>query len=131
MIKKFKFLCKPEIIYGENSISFLPSAIKSLKISRLLLVVDKNFSKTIFFEEIKNNLEKEKIEFFIFDKIEGEPLTEIGDECAEFGKEKKCDGVCGIGGGSTLDTAKAASVLITNSGKVRDYQGLKTGERIM
>ena len=55
MIKKFKFLCKPEIIYGENSISFLPSAIKSLKISRLLLVVDKNFSKTIFFEEIRNN----------------------------------------------------------------------------
>ncbi|MCM8803702.1 MAG: iron-containing alcohol dehydrogenase [Candidatus Omnitrophica bacterium] len=124
MIKKFQFLCKPEVIYGANSISSLPSIVKSLNCKNLLIVVDKTFSKTIFFSDILKILQKENIKFFIFDKIEVEPDTEIGNECGKFAKKNKCDVVCGIGGGSVLDTAKAASILITNDGYIEDYQGL-------
>jgi len=124
MIKKFQFLCKPEVIYGPNSISYLPSIIKSINCKNLLIVVDKNFSKTEFFQDVIKNLKKENINFFIFDKIEKEPTTEIGDECGNFARINKCDCVCGIGGGSVLDTAKAASILLKNEGFIRDYQGL-------
>lgn len=124
MIKKFQFLCKPEVIYGANSVSSLPSIVKSLNCKNLLIVVDRNFSKTIFFSDILKILQKENIKFFIFDRIEGEPDTEIGNECGKFAKKNKCDVVCGIGGGSALDTAKAASILITNDGCIEDYQGL-------
>ncbi len=124
MIKKFQFLCKPEVIYGPNSVSYLPSIIKSISCKNILIVVDKNFSKTEFFQDIINSLKKENVNFSIFDKIEKEPTTEIGDECGSFGRINKCDCVCGIGGGSVLDTAKAASILLTNEGSVRDYQGL-------
>jgi len=124
MIKKFQFICKPEVIYGPNSISYLPLIVKSIKCKNLLIVVDKNFSKTEFFQEILNSLKKEKINFFIFDRIEKEPTTEIGDECGELARKNKCDCVCGIGGGSALDTGKAASILVTNEGSVKDYQGL-------
>lgn len=124
MVKRFQFLCKPEIIYGANSISYLPSIVKSINSKSLLIVVDKKFSETIFFSDLLNLLKKENIKYFIFNKIEGEPTTEIGDECGEFAKENKCDCVCGIGGGSALDTAKAASILITNEGSVKDFQGL-------
>jgi alcohol dehydrogenase len=124
MVKKFQFLCKPEVIYGPNSISYLPSIVKLINCKNLLIVVDKNFSKTEFFQDIINGLKKENINFFIFDKIEKEPTTDIGDECGNFARINKCDCVCGIGGGSSLDTAKAASILITNDGSVKDYQGL-------
>ncbi|MCX8081983.1 MAG: iron-containing alcohol dehydrogenase [bacterium] len=124
MIKKFTFLCKPEVIYGENSILQLPDVIKSIGGKKLLLVTDKNFSKTANFEKIKKHLKENSIDSIIFDSISGEPSTETGDECALLGRNENCDIVCGIGGGSTLDTAKAAAVLITNGGSVRDYQGL-------
>ena len=123
-MKNFTFFCKPEVVYGENSIFSLPAQIKKISGRQVLLVIDSYFSKTSIFEEIKNSLEKEKISFFIFDKIKEEPTTEIGDECAFFGRKNKCDIVVGIGGGSCLDTAKAASVIITNGGSVRDFQGL-------
>lgn len=124
MVKMFKFLCNPEVIYGKNSVLELPSIIKSLGGKKLLLVVDPNFSSTPFFNDIVSLIKKEGVEFFIFDRIYGEPTVEIGDECGEIGRKNKCDIVCGIGGGSTLDTAKAASILITNKGSVKDYQGL-------
>ncbi|HOV21813.1 MAG TPA: iron-containing alcohol dehydrogenase [bacterium] len=124
MIKKFKFICEPQVFYGNNSVSLLPSIVKETKRKKLLVVVDSNFSKTSFFRDIEKKLSGEKIDFVVFDKISGEPTTDIGDECAEFGKENKCDIVCGIGGGSSLDVAKASSVIITNGGCVKDYQGL-------
>ena len=124
MIKKFTFLCKPEVIYGEGAIKNLPDVIKSLGGKRLLLVLDKHLSKSRIAEEIYQTLKENSLDFVIFDDIEGEPSTETGDECAKLGKKEGCDIVCGIGGGSTLDTAKAAAVIITNGGSVRDYQGL-------
>lgn len=124
MIGKFTFLCKPEVIYGENSITQLPDVIKKLGGKRVLIVTDRNFSETSVFENIKNILKNSSIDYVVFDRIKGEPDTETGDECASFGKNHNCDIVCGIGGGSTLDTAKAAAVIITNGGSVRDYQGL-------
>jgi alcohol dehydrogenase len=124
MIKKFTFLCKPEVIYGEGAIKNLPDVIKSLGGKRLLLVLDKHLSKSRIAEEIYQTLKENSLDFVVFDNIEGEPSTETGDECAKLGKKEGCDIVCGIGGGSTLDTAKAAAVIITNGGSVRDYQGL-------
>lgn len=124
MINEFRFICQPKIVWGENSVSQLPTIIKSLGGKKVLLVVDKNLTGMQEFKAITENIKKQGIGFSIFDKLQGEPSTEIGDECASFGMREKCDIVCGIGGGSTLDTAKAASVLITNHGSVRDYQGL-------
>ncbi|MBN1445651.1 MAG: iron-containing alcohol dehydrogenase [Candidatus Omnitrophica bacterium] len=124
MIKKFKFLCNPQVIYGENSISQLPEVIKSLGGKNLLLVADKNFAGTDIFAGIKRQLKEQGIAFSVFDELMGEPSTGTGDDCAAAGIKNGCDIVCGIGGGSTLDTAKAAAVLITNKGSVRDYQGL-------
>ncbi len=124
MINKFKFMCRPEIIWGENSVSRLPETLESLGGKKVLLVADGNFAGTDVFREILENLRKQGLGSAVFDRLQGEPSTELGDECASFGLKEKCDIVCGIGGGSTLDTAKAAAVLITNGGSVRDYQGL-------
>jgi len=117
-------MCQPEIVWGENAVSHLPEVIKSLGGKKVLIVADRNFAGTKIFSEIRENLKKHGVGFSVFDKLRGEPSTELGDECASFGIREKCDIVCGIGGGSTLDTAKAAAVLITNGGSVRDYQGL-------
>ncbi|MFQ5996797.1 MAG: iron-containing alcohol dehydrogenase, partial [Dehalococcoidales bacterium] len=61
--------------------------------------------------------------FGIFDKVEAEPPARIVDECAQVVQAKGYDIIIGIGGGSSLDVAKGASIVATNKGKVLDYAG--------
>ena len=91
MINKFKFMCRPEIIWGENSVSRLPETLESLGGKKVLLVADGNFAGTDVFREILENLRKQGLGSAVFDRLQGEPSTELGDECASFGLKEKCD----------------------------------------
>jgi alcohol dehydrogenase class IV len=62
----------------------------------------------------------------VFDKVEPEPPTRVIDECAETVRVGGFSLIIGLGGGSSLDTAKAASVLATNPGPVLNYVGMDT-----
>jgi alcohol dehydrogenase class IV len=46
----------------------------------------------------------------------GCPNAKVADECGAFARTEKVDGVVGIGGGSSLDTAKAVNVRLSNDG---------------
>lgn len=121
-METFKFICTPEINFGKGSLILLGKKVKEFNGSKIFIVMDKSLSKIK--DEVKKILDKEKISYFIFDEISCEPTTDLGNYAGKSAKEEKCDIVCGIGGGSSLDTAKAVSILITNSGKIEDYQGL-------
>jgi alcohol dehydrogenase class IV len=60
---------------------------------------------------------------FPYEGVEPEPTYELIDGCVEFLREKGCDLVIGLGGGSAMDCAKMAAVLMKNTGKVTDYWG--------
>lgn len=61
----------------------------------------------------------------------GEPDAAMVDDCAAFGREEGVRAVIGLGGGSALDTAKAAAALIPNGGPVLDYlEGVGTGREL-
>ena len=65
------------------------------------------------------------IQAFTFSDIEPEPWVETADEAGRIAKNEGCVCVIGVGGGSAMDVAKAASVLATNPGKASEYQGLE------
>ncbi|MCL5674319.1 MAG: iron-containing alcohol dehydrogenase [Candidatus Omnitrophica bacterium] len=122
-METFKFICTPEIVLGNGSLSSLGEKIKKFHGTRVFVVMDKTLSDVK--NEVKKTLDKEKISYFIYDEIVSEPTTDSGNHAGRLAKEEKCDIVCGIGGGSSMDTAKAVSILITNDGKVEDYQGME------
>ena len=73
--------------------------------------------------ELKKALEEIGIAYFVFDGITGEPTNVMIDEGIAAYKENGCDFCIGIGGGSPLDSAKAIAAMITNEGKIADYNG--------
>jgi alcohol dehydrogenase len=102
----------------------LASHIKELHAQNPLVVIDKNLAKTDLLEKVANVLIPGGIKFTVYDKVVAEPPIELADEGAKIAIKNKCDIVIGIGGGSSMDVAKAIAVLATNSGGAVDYLGL-------
>jgi 3-deoxy-alpha-D-manno-octulosonate 8-oxidase len=111
-----------KVYFGKNKILKLENIIKNKKKNYSIIFIDK------FFKE-KNDLLKIKFDntdhIFYLD-TSTEPTTELVDKIVYELKEIETsipDLIVGIGGGSTLDTAKAVSNLLTNPGKASTYQG--------
>ncbi len=64
----------------------------------------------------------------VFQRVDPEPYLDNADEAANQGRGLKADIVIGMGGGSAMDTAKAAAILITNEGNAEQFVGLNRVE---
>ena len=121
----FSFRAAGEIVFGRGAIQRAGNLVKRHGgKKRILLVVDPGFARSGHLKKVTDTLESEGLAIVFFDAVEPEPRVEIADECGSLAREEKCDFVLGVGGGSAMDTAKAAAVLATNEGQARDYQGL-------
>lgn len=123
MSKLNVFLSPSKIILGNGAVSQASSEVKKLGGRRALIVTDKVVLKAGLLEGLEESLKKEKIEYGIYDKVQAEPRAWNHDECAQVARDEDHDILIGIGGGSPMDVAKGASVLVTNGGKILDYNG--------
>ena len=90
---------------------------------KALIVTGKHVVLSDMMEELKKALEEIGIAYFVFDGITGEPTNVMIDEGIAAYQENGCDFCIGIGGGSPVDSAKAIAAMITNEGKIADYNG--------
>lgn len=109
------FKITPRVINGVGSFAKLHEEVLALGGSRVLLVTDPFLAQSGLAQKVVDMLAAHKITTSIFDGVEPDPRVEVVEKAGEQGKKFKADCVVGIGGGSTLDTAKVCSVLISNT----------------
>ncbi|WOH68619.1 iron-containing alcohol dehydrogenase [Bradyrhizobium sp. BWA-3-5] len=111
-----------EILFGRGQRHALSTvAIKHGR--RALLCTDERFAGTAVFSEIVASLKASSVEIFVHDRVQPDvPVDSVGI-CVEEARSFMPDMVIGIGGGSCLDFAKCAALLISHSGKLQDYYG--------
>jgi alcohol dehydrogenase len=114
----------PRIIYGFGAIAKAGAEIIRLGGSRVFIVTDPGIAALGLLDPLKSSLADAGLAFEIFDKAELEPSAGSIRVCADAAKTFKADCVIGIGGGSSLDTAKAALVLLSNKGGIENYFGM-------
>lgn len=113
----------PEYTYmGYGALEEAKKKIKACG-SKALIVTGKHVVKSKMMDELKTALTDIGVDYFIFDDITGEPTNVMIDMGIEAYKSNDCDFCIGIGGGSPLDSAKAIAAMITNEGKITDYNG--------
>jgi alcohol dehydrogenase len=120
VMKMYSFKTAKKIIFGWGAVKSVGEEAKQLGIDRTAIITDKGVIKVGVIDKVKESLEKEGIEFKIWDGVESEPSLEIAEEAASFVRSEEFDGVIGVGGGSTLDTAKASALSINNLGKITE-----------
>jgi len=113
-------------IFGQGAIQELGDILSMHRgpmDSQVIFLVDNYFATN---SHAIGSLPVEHSDQLIYVSTEDEPTTEFIDqliqEITSNGRSKAC-AIVGIGGGITLDTAKAISNLLTNGGRASDYQG--------
>ncbi len=109
------------IKFGVGAISELGFDTKTLGISSAAVFTDKHTRQLEPTELALASLQKFGIRFTCYDRIRVEPTDQSFTEAAEFLKTGYFDGVISIGGGSVIDTAKAANLLHSHPAKLFDY----------
>ena len=111
------------VIYGRSSFNQLDQILEPNRKNGLpmIFLVDHFFKN----KELVNRIPLKGNDKIIFADVTYEPKTTYVDSLAAELKEEfgSVSGVIGIGGGSTMDLAKAVSLMITNRGSSADYQG--------
>ena len=111
-------------IFGSGAIAQLGTECKLLGASKVLLVIDQALAKSIIAERVIESLKSARIRTFIFSDITPEPDPKIADLGTELALKEKVQCVIGVGGGSTMDIAKAVAMLVKNGGNAIDYIGI-------
>ncbi|MFD3448342.1 iron-containing alcohol dehydrogenase [Microbacteriaceae bacterium 4G12] len=114
----------PEIIFGKHAIKQAGDACIRLGAKKVLIVSDNGVASAGWLEHVIQICKESHLPFATFTNVSSNPRdTEIVQGCLAF-MDHECDAVIGVGGGSVLDVAKAIAILVSNGGKISDYEGV-------
>jgi alcohol dehydrogenase class IV len=112
------------ILAGIGALERLGQGAEEIGAQRALIVTDKGVMDAGIGKKVKDLLEKEGIGVEIYDGVISDPDIACAEACIEAAKKDTYDLIVGVGGGSSMDVAATASVMLTNPGRVSDYLGI-------
>jgi hydroxyacid-oxoacid transhydrogenase len=95
--------------------------LQRLGASRVMVVSDPGVIRAGITERVVSAIEAAGIEAVVFDRVRVEPSADSLQQAADFAVEGNFDGFVGVGGGSSLDTAKVADLVATHPAAIMDY----------
>lgn len=120
----------PPTHIGWGALDQLVSEIKHHGAGRSLLIADPALKKTGLTGRVAGLMEEEGLGYDLYSDIIPEPTLETGEKLVRFAREGNYSLVIGIGGGSALDLAKLAAVLVDNEGSLEEYLNLTGTKKI-
>lgn len=121
----------PRIAFGSGMLAKLPEFVREIDSERPLLVTDKGIREAGHLEKALGVLHDAGIEAPVFEGVQENPTNACIISCKEFAESQGIDGLIGLGGGSSMDTAKGCNFLLTNGGEMKDYHGYGKASRPM
>lgn len=119
----FNFAIPTTIKFGTGISKNIGEISKSLKMRKVLCIYDAGIKNSGISSEIIEFLEREEIKVVSYDQVIANPSDEIVSEAANFAKQEEVDGIIAIGGGSSIDCAKAVNILLSNPDSIDKYEG--------
>lgn len=122
----------PINLLGKGCLSESKDSIKSLGTKKAFIVSDKFLTSNGTVKKVTDMLSQIGVNFAIYDEVKPNPTVTNVNNGLEILKSENCDFIITIGGGSPQDCGKAISILATNGGDIRDYEGVnKTSKKCL
>jgi alcohol dehydrogenase class IV len=131
----FEFSLPTRLVYGNGLVGNIRETIQPLGRRKAILVTDEILVKAGPVDKVLAGFDKSNISIVCtFDKVPPNSTITTVEQCAAMAVKHKCNLIIAIGGGSVIDTAKVANILIKKGGRVEDHMGaylLKPSEKLL
>src|SRR5690554_5346771 len=122
-MKSYQILMPSMVLYGPGSFDNLGDKVTHLG-DKALIVSDQAVMDEGYVGRLQKILEGQGISYEVFNEVVGEPTDGTIENGLSLYREGDCDFLIAIGGGSSIDAAKAIGLLATNPGNIGDYMGM-------
>ncbi|MDF1862760.1 MAG: iron-containing alcohol dehydrogenase [Verrucomicrobiales bacterium] len=130
-VQRFEDIPGGKVVFGWGKIDSLGKEAAKLGARNALLVTDPGLAKTEWVQRAVDSLLHQIGSVMVFDQVHENPTTEDVDRCVATASEAKVDLIIGLGGGSSMDTAKGCNFILTNGGEMQDYWGVDKATKPM
>ena len=120
----FNYSSVPNIIVGSGKFKETPNICKKCNISNPILITDNGIKEQGFISTIEAILKKDNIDISVYDSVKADPPEKNIFEAVNILKKNNCDSVIGLGGGSSMDVAKAVSYFAINEVDIKKCYGV-------
>ena len=128
MIPDFIFHIPTKIVFGRGKLAQLAEEPLPGKKALIVISAGGSMKRHGYLDAVTRAFEKQSVQSVVFDKILPNPISDHVAEGAEMARKEGCDFVLGLGGGSTIDSAKSIAVMAKNPGEYWDYIHGGTGK---
>lgn len=130
-LSQFDASTRTRLVFGSGSLSRLGDLARELGGSQALVVTDKGIVAAGHAGRAIESLRSAGIHVHLYSDVRENPTTLDVDRCLAVARSAPIDLLIGIGGGSSMDTAKGTNFILTNGGVMRDYWGVGKATRPM
>ena len=120
-MKDFNYFQPTDIRYGKGRVHEIGEVVAGLGKRCLVVTVPVFPAMAPIFETVLTELKSAGVETAHFDGVQPNPTTDVVTKGSEMARAHEADVVLGVGGGSSMDTAKAIAVEATHEGTAWDY----------
>ena len=124
----YEFTFPVKIISGHTALNNLPAELMQSNVSRPMVITDQGVANAGLSTVVLDAFAESGILIAAFyDQTPAESSTVVVNELAALYREKNCDTIIAVGGGSVIDTAKGVNILVSLDGQdVREFCGAET-----
>lgn len=123
-MKDFRFKVPQNIEFGIGSLKKLPEILNENGSGHVYLVSDRGLESIGVVKKVQDIVEAAGLACTVFLDVVPNPTVEVVDASAKLYKESGATSIIALGGGSSMDVAKATGVLAIYGGRIGDYEGL-------
>ncbi|GAB1579282.1 iron-containing alcohol dehydrogenase [Bordetella petrii] len=119
------FFCPTRLYMGAGAHARIPELLRRHECQRVFIAIDAALLDSDFYARVRQSLDQAGLAVTHYSDIEPDPsahtVARAFEACSAHGATMQL----AIGGGSTIDVAKAVGILATNGGRIHDYEGIE------
>jgi hydroxyacid-oxoacid transhydrogenase len=117
----FEMAASNRLRYGKGVTREIGMDLADMKVRRVMVLTDSYLANLPPVARVRQSLEDNKVPYVLFDRVRIEPNDASILDAIEFAKQEEVDAFVAVGGGSTMDTTKAANLYSTYPADFLDY----------
>jgi alcohol dehydrogenase class IV len=117
----------PTFTFGAGCLAEAGEQAREHRLKRVALFTDKTLRSSVHVASVSDSLRAAGVDFVVYDEISVEPTNASFQAAARFASEGKFDGYVSVGGGSVMDTCKAANLYATHPADFMSYVNAPIG----